>query len=83
MKIIKYILSYTQYGGSGTGLVGRYQNFAPTTGTVDIKFGEGLGQTLKEHENHTEHLTNMVEIVKIVIVLPFNLELRNLYCSMN
>ena len=29
---------YTQYTASGTGLVGRYQNFERLDGTVDIKF---------------------------------------------
>ena len=35
---IKSLVDYTQYTASGTGLVGRYQNFERLDGTVDIKF---------------------------------------------
>ena len=37
-------IEYTQYTASGTGLVGRYQNFERLDGTVDIKFPKLMGQ---------------------------------------
>ena len=38
------MISYTQFTASGTGLVGRYQNFEKLLGTVDIKFLREMGQ---------------------------------------
>ena len=40
----KNLTKYTQYAASGTGLVGRYQNFEGLDGTGDIKFPKLMGQ---------------------------------------
>ena len=52
----KVFVCYTQFIASGTGLVGRYQNFDRLLGTVvDIKFLERMGHCLKEHYAYPVH----------------------------
>ena len=38
------VAKYTQFGLSGTGYVGRYQNSLPSCGTFDINFTRQMGQ---------------------------------------
>ena len=54
---------YTQYGGSGTGPVGRYQNFDSILGTVDINFLKQVGHVLLKNGPNTENVMLSEEIL--------------------